>query len=55
MTSFTKIKVNAIYDLGDNPLTVTARFPVDYSEESLAGKVAHFDVYVTQVIYPCQR
>ena len=51
MTSFTKIKVNAIYDLGDNPLTVTARFPVDYSEESLAGKVAHFDVYVTQVIY----
>lgn len=52
MTSYTKIKINGIYDLGDNPLTVTARFPMDYPNgPDLAGKVAYFDVYIPLAIY----
>ena len=48
-TYYTKMKVNAIYDRGDNPLTVTARFPVDYASEELAGKVVFFDLYVREM------
>ncbi len=44
--AFYDITVNAIYEVGDNPLTVDAYFPLDYSEESLQGKWAKFDVYI---------
>lgn len=47
-TVFTNVKINYIYDLGDNPLTVMGRFPVDYSAENLAGKICYFDIYVKQ-------
>ncbi len=48
-TYYTKMKVNAIYDKGDNPLTVTARFPINYASEELAGKVVYFDLYVREM------
>ncbi len=48
-TAYTQMKINAIYELGDNPLTVTARFPVSYMAEELAGKVAYFDLYVADM------
>ncbi|MBQ7362857.1 MAG: hypothetical protein IJW48_00230 [Clostridia bacterium] len=38
--------VNAVYEVGDNPMTVDAYFPADYNEESLQGKWAKFDVYI---------
>ena len=34
----------------DKPIVVEAYFPYDYSEESLRGKTAYFDVYVTGAI-----
>lgn len=43
---YTDLKVNAIYRYGDNPLTVETYFPGNYSEESLRGKTAYFDVFV---------
>jgi hypothetical protein len=49
-TAYTDMKINAIYDLGENPLTVTTRFPVSYASEELAGKVAYFDLYVSDMV-----
>lgn len=43
---YTDLKVNAIYRYGDNPLTVEARFPGNYTEASLAGKTVYFDVFI---------
>lgn len=43
---YSDMKIGAVYDLGDNPLTVDARFPANYSEESLAGKTVKYYVYV---------
>lgn len=48
-TIYSRMKINAIYDLGDTPLTVTARFPADYDAPTLAGKVVYFDVYVSDM------
>lgn len=48
---YTDISIDAVYDLGELPLTVEARFPYSYREESLAGKTVRFDVYVEKVQY----
>ncbi len=44
--AFYDITVNAVYEVGDNPMPVEAYFPIDYQEESLRGKWATFEVYV---------
>ena len=46
---YTDIKINSIYSLGENPITVEARFPVAYNDTYLAGKTVYFDVYVDKV------
>ena len=46
---FTDMKVTSVYEVGDNPLTVEAFFPYDYSEESLRSTTAYFDVYIQNV------
>ena len=48
---YTDISIDAIYDVGSLPMTVEARFPVSYSEKSLAGKTVRFDVFVEKVQY----
>lgn len=48
-TIYSKMKINGIYNLGDSPLTVTARFPVNYDAPTLAGKVVYFDVYISDM------
>ena len=45
--SYFDITVNAVYELGENPLTVEAYFPTDYTNsEELRGVTAYFDVYI---------
>lgn len=44
--AYTNVTVQYVYDVGDNPLTIEAYFPADYSEKSLAGKDVLFDVYI---------
>ena len=46
------LKVDFATRCEGNPLTVQAKFPIGYSEESLRGKEAFFDVYIRgAVIY----
>lgn len=40
------IKIQQIYRLGQNPLTLALTFPKSYSSEDLAGKDVFFDVYI---------
>ena len=44
--AFLDITVNAVYDIGDNPMTVKAYFPTDYGQEDLNGKWADFEVFI---------
>ena len=46
MNAFYDITVKNVYDIGDNPMTVEAYFPLSYGEESLQGKWSTFEVYV---------
>ena len=46
MNAFYDITVNATYDIGDNPMTVDAYFPLSYGEESLQGKWSTFEVFI---------
>ena len=46
MNAFYDITVKTVYDTGDNPMTVDAYFPLSYTEESLRGKWATFEVYI---------
>ncbi len=48
-TAYTDMKINRIYNSGENSMTVMTRFPIAYSEEKLAGKIAYFDVYVEKM------
>ena len=49
---YTDITVEAIYDCGEQPLTVEARFPINYpNSPDLAGKTVYFDVFVEAVSY----
>ncbi len=43
---YTNISIDKICSVGDNSLTVEARFPKSYDEAALAGKTVNFDVYV---------
>ena len=45
---FTDMKIGAVYEVGDNPLTVEVLFPYDYSEPTLRSKTAYFDVYIAK-------
>ncbi len=47
--SYLGIKVESIYDVGDNPLTIEARTSVHEAEEKLAGKTIYFDVYIERM------
>lgn len=46
LSVYTDISIDKICSVGDNPLTVEARFPNNYEEAALAGKTVSFDVYV---------
>lgn len=48
---YTDITIEAIYDRGDMPMTVEARFPVAYEDQSLAGKDVYFEIFVEKVQY----
>ncbi len=53
--TFTRITVNYITRCEDDSvLTIQARFPYDYSEESLRGKEVYFDIFFFGVVdYEC--
>ena len=46
-TAYYDMKIDFVTRCESNPLTIDARFPADYSKESLRGVEAKFDVYVT--------
>lgn len=46
---YTDITINSIWEMGENPITVQARFPVAYQDTDLAGKTVYFDVFVDKV------
>ena len=50
INAFYDLTVSYVYDLGDNPLTIEAYFPLDYQEPTLAGKTAYFDVYIEKAL-----
>ena len=47
--SYFDITVQYVYEVGDDPLTVEAYFPIDYQSEDLRGVTAYFDVYIQSV------
>lgn len=48
-SSYLGIKVEAIYDVGDDPMTIEARTSVNEDDEELCGKTIYYDVYVERV------
>ena len=50
LSVYTDITISKIVDPGDNPLTVTARFPKNYTNDpTLASKTVYYDVYIEKM------
>ena len=48
-SSYLGVRVDKIYDVGDNPMTIEARTSVNEDDENLRGKTIYYDVYVERV------
>ncbi len=49
--TFTYGKIEYVTRCEENPITLTATFPHDYSEESLRNKQVYFDVYIAYAVH----
>ncbi len=44
--SYVNMNVASVWEVGDNPLTISVRLPADYPDAELAGDTVYYDVYV---------